>query len=102
MVGLEGPSAHPRIADIGVLIRNDRLGAILLRKSGATDRVGHLLGATALTRRPRRFLRNSNSTRCTEPVPVAAARPGLRAAAGSERWRPEQIHPGRLVDHAVE
>jgi len=26
----------------------------------------------------------------------------MRAAAGSERWRPEQTHPGRLVDHAVE
>src|SRR6266581_1197664 len=26
----------------------------------------------------------------------------MRAVADFERWRPEQTHPGRLVDHAVE
>jgi hypothetical protein len=33
---------------------------------------------------------------------VAAERPAMRAAAGSDRWRPERTHPGRLVDRAVE
>src|ERR1700722_1903621 len=40
--------------------------------------------------------------RRTKPGRVAVARPALRVAAGSERWRPEQIHPGHLVGRAVE
>src|SRR4029077_16511121 len=63
---------------------------------------GLFFGGGALSPRPLRFLRNSNSTRCTELLPVAVAQPMTRAAAGSERWQLEQTRPGRLVDHAVE
>jgi hypothetical protein len=52
--------------------------------------------------RPRRYLRNFYATQYTEPQRVAVAQLAMRAAAGSGRWQPEQIQPGRLVDHAVE
>src|ERR1700710_1450483 len=37
-----------------------------------------------------------------EPERVAVAQPAMQIGAGSEQWRPEQTHPGRLVDHVVE
>src|SRR3954463_4682003 len=37
-----------------------------------------------------------------EPEQVAGAQLAMRTVGGSGRWQPEQIRPGRLVDHAVE
>ena len=39
-------------------------------------------------------LRNFDATQCTKPEREAVVRPALRTVAGSERWRPEQTHPG--------
>src|SRR6476659_1732963 len=77
---------------------------ILLQKSPVTDDVDLAisLGATGFGPRPRRSLRNSYATQYTEPERVAVAQPARRAVAGSEQWRPEQIRPEHLVDHAVE
>src|SRR5436190_23994142 len=44
----------------------------------------------------------TSSRRCTEPDMVVVGRPALRAAADSERWRRERIHPGRLAGRAAE
>src|ERR1700710_2069235 len=77
-----------------------RLWQILLQKSAARD---WPVGPDARLRRvARRALRNSNATRYTEPVSVAAGRPAMRAVANSEQWRLEQTRPGHLVDHVVE
>jgi hypothetical protein len=59
-------------------------------------------GDGGLVPRPRRSLRNFYATQYREPERVAVAQPAMQTGAGSERWRPEQTHPGRLVDHAVE
>ena len=76
---------------------------ILLRKSAAADgRSANHLGAMGFDPRPRRSVRNFYATQCTKPQRVAVAQLAMRAAAGSGRWQPEQIRPGRLVDHAVE
>ena len=77
---------------------------ILLQKSPVTDDVDLAisLGAAGFGPRPRRSLRNSYATQYTEPERVAVAQPAMRAAAGSEQWRPERTHPGRLVGHEVE
>jgi len=48
------------------------------------------------------LLRNFYATQYTEPERVAVAQLAMRAVGGSGRWQPEQIRPGRLVDHAVE
>jgi hypothetical protein len=40
--------------------------------------------------------------RYTQPERVVAERLAMRAALGSGRWQPEQTHPERLVDRAVE
>jgi hypothetical protein len=83
-------------------ILNGRYWRLLLQKLAATDwAAGPFVKSRALTRWPRRLLRNSDATRCTVLERVAVARPTLRAAVDSERWRAEQIHPVRLVDHAV-
>src|SRR6476661_1403554 len=83
---------------------NVRCAPILLQKSPVTDDVDLAisLGATGFGPRPRRSLRTSYVTQYKEPEQVAVAQPAMRAAAGSEQWRPEQIHPEHLVDHAVE
>jgi len=47
-------------------------------------------------------LRNFDANRCTKPEWVVAERPAMRAVVDSERWRPRQIHPGRLLGHEVE
>lgn len=77
---------------------------ILLQKSAVTDDVVRpfQLGRRGLVPRRRRSLRNSYATQYTEPERVAVAQPAIRAAAGSEQWRPEQTRPERLVDHAIE
>src|ERR1700743_2967089 len=46
-------------------------------------------------------LRNYDATQCTEPEREAVVRPGPRTVAGSERWRPEQTHPGHLAGRAA-
>ena len=51
---------------------------------------------------PTPTLRNFYATQYREPGRAAVVQPAMRTGAGSERWRPEQTHPGRLVDHAVE
>jgi hypothetical protein len=63
------------------------------KKSAATDRAVPLRAATfdALALM---HLRNFDATRHTEAGRVAVVRPALRAALGSERWRPEQSHAG--------
>src|SRR5256885_16666557 len=48
------------------------------------------------------LLRNFYAARYTEPERVAVAQLAMRAVGSSGRWPPEQIRPGRLVDHAVE
>jgi hypothetical protein len=81
-----------------------RFWPILLQKSAVTDDVVRpfQLGRRGLVPRRRRSLRNSYATQYTEPERVAVAQPAIRAAAGSEQWRPEQTRPERLVDHAIE
>src|SRR6478736_7258611 len=97
-------SAFERITDSSPTSRHVCFVPILLQKSPVTDDVDLAisLGATGIGPRPRRSLRNSYATQYTEPERVAVAQPAMRAAAGSEQWRPEQIRPEHLVDHAVE
>jgi hypothetical protein len=77
--------------------------SILLQKSAATDDVVRpFQWATGFGRPTRRSLRNYYATQHRELEWAAVAQPAKRAAADSERWRPEQTHPGRLVDRVVE
>jgi len=101
---LRRTSALTRITDQSQVSRHVRKVPILLQKSAVTDDVVRPfhLGAAGFGPRPRRSLRNFYTTQYTEPERVAVAQPAMRAAVGSERWRPEQIHPGRLGGHAVE
>src|ERR1700729_3583299 len=50
---------------------------------------------------PAAALRNFDATQCTKPEREAVVRPAPRTVAGSERWRPEQTHPGHLAGRAV-
>src|SRR5882757_1611309 len=62
----------------------------LLLRAAALD----ALPLTLLTQLPRYAMHRART--------AVAERPATRAAADSERGRPEQIRPGRLVGHAVE
>jgi hypothetical protein len=92
------------ITDIVSQVCQVRKVPILLQKSAVTDDVVRPfhLGRRGLVPRPRRTLSNFYATQYTEPQRVAVAQPAMRAAVGSEQWRPEQTRPERLVDHAVE
>ena len=59
------------------------------------------LGVTGRVPLPRRSPRNFYATQYTEPERVAVAQPAMRAAVGSEQWRPEQTRPERLAGLAV-
>jgi hypothetical protein len=52
--------------------------------------------------RLRRSPRNFYASQYVEPERVAGAQPRLRAVGDSGRWQPEQIRPGRRVDHTAE
>lgn len=79
------------------------LGPILLQKSVASDGCPSAvrLRAPGFDLPASTLLRNSYSTRCTEPDMAAAGRPAMRGAAGSGRQR-ERTRPGRLAGPAVE
>src|SRR5215218_2581242 len=84
-------------------IPNDRFAPILLQKSAADDgRSVISLGAAGYDPPALTIFTQLHATRCTEPEWVAVAQLAMRAVGGSGRWQPEQIRPGRPVDHAVE
>jgi hypothetical protein len=94
----------PPEADIVRLSRRVRFVPILLRKSAVTDDVVRpfYLGRRGLAPDPGALYATATATQYTEHEQVAVVQPAMRAAVGSEQWRPERTHPGRLVGHAVE
>src|ERR1700759_5803680 len=72
---------------------------ILLQKSAAAE--GPLVMSIGFVPPSLAALRNYDATQCTEPEREAVVRPVPRTVAGSERWRPEQTHPGHLAGRAA-